>query len=268
MSDKRIENKPDTSSAVIHAADILDALCESTTPLGISTLAKELDIPKVTTFRILNSLVAAGLLSKDADDLYSLGPKFIVYGNRVHASLSLKNISEPILNELADAVSENVNLGISYKHYVLTLFNVSAASYILVASLLPLAGLNCSSMGKVILSHMEDSDVKEYFSQGLERLTPNTIIDFDTFQLAKEKFLKTGIMYDDEEFEYGLYCFAAPIYDANGHLIAAVSISGPKSRILSKQEAIEARLLDTTCQITQILKTTGYTVEELKRTLI
>lgn len=267
MADKLIENKSDTSSAVIRAVDILDVLCESTTPLGISTLAKKLNMPKVTTFRILNSLVTAGLLFKDADDLYTLSPKFIIYGNRVNATLSLKNICEPIINELASAVGENVNLGISYKRYVLTLFNVSVASYLLVANLLPLSELYCSSMGKVILSHMDDNSVREYFSHTLEKLTPNTIVDYDVFQAEKDKFIKCGVMYDDEEFEYGLSCFAAPMYDANDHLIAAVSVSGPKSRILAKRERIEAQLLDATHRITVILRTTGYTVEELQKTL-
>lgn len=74
-------------------------------------------------------------------------------------------------------------------------------------------------------------------------------------------------MYDDEEFEYGLSCFAAPMYDANDHLIAAVSVSGPKSRILAKRERIEAQLLDAANRVTGILRTTGYTVEELQKTL-
>lgn len=267
MSDKLTENKSDTSSAVIRAVDIIDALCESTEPLGISALAKELNMPKVTTFRILNSLVAAGLLFKDGDDLYSLSPKFLIYGNRVHASLSLKNISEPILNELATAVEENVNLGISYKGYVLTLFNIPAAAYLLVANLLPLCELYCSSMGKTILAHKDAPAVEEYFSRPLEKRTPNTVIDYDSFQLAKARFLKCGVMYDDEEFEYGLSCFAAPIYDANGSLIGAVSVSGPKSRILSKQKDIESKLLDSTHKISDILKTAGYTIEELEKTL-
>lgn len=46
MADRLIENKSDTSSAVIRAVDILDVLCESTTPLGISALAKKLNMPK------------------------------------------------------------------------------------------------------------------------------------------------------------------------------------------------------------------------------
>lgn len=267
MTEKLIENRSDCSSAVIRAVEILDALCESSTPLGISTLAKTLSLPKVTTFRILNSLVTAGLLLKDADDLYSLSPKFILYGNRVHASFSLKNISEPILNELAAAVEENVNLGISYKHYVLTLFNVSAASYLLVTNLLPLSELHCSSMGKIILSHMDEALEEEYFSHTLEKHTPNTIVDYDTFQSVKKKYFQCGIMYDDEEFEYGLTCFAAPVYDTYNHLIAAVSVSGPKSRIQSKQNEIEAGLLDATRKITATLKTAGYTIEELQKTL-
>ena len=47
-------------------------------------------------------------------------------------------------------------------------------------------------------------------------------------------------MCDDEEFEYGLYCFSAPIYDANHRLIAAISVSGPKTRMLSKSEEIKS----------------------------
>ena len=249
--------------AIARAAKVLDTLFESEVPLGVSSLAEE-----VTTFRILNTLTASGMLKKDKEDLYSLSPKFILYGDKVKSTLSLKNIAEPVLEKLAEAVGENANLGVAYKGYVLTLAHVSASSYLLISTLSPLSELYCSSMGKIILSHMDDNQTKKYFSRPLKKLTINTITDYPSFQAARAIYLKNSIMYDDEEFEYGLYCLSAPIYDCQEQLIAVLGVSGPKTRMLSKYEQITAHLLDAAHEISDILKQSRYTVEDFHRQLL
>ena len=81
-------------------------------------------------------------------------------------------------------------------------------------------------------------------------------------------FAETSVLCDDEEFEYGLYCFSAPIYDANHRLIAAISVSGPKTRMLSKSEEIKKHLLCSAKKITSLLEESRYTVEDLQKNLV
>lgn len=89
MTNISIEKNADSINAIVRAVKVLDILSESSTPLGVSALAKKLDLPKVTTFRILNTLLLTGLLQKDSSDMYYLAPKFIIYGDKVKASFTL-----------------------------------------------------------------------------------------------------------------------------------------------------------------------------------
>lgn len=265
--DKQNKNK-DYISSISRASKILDAVFESEAPVGVSPLSKAVGLPKVTTFRILSTLVDCGLLIKDDNELYSLSPRFIIYGDKVKSSLSLKNIAEPVINSLASQVEESANVGVAYRGYVLTIAHVSIGAYLLVTSLSPLSDLHCSSMGKIILAHKDEPSLREYFNRPLKKYTSNTIIDYDSFKKSIDFFAETSVMCDDEEFEYGLYCFSAPIYDANHRLIAAISVSGPKTRMLSKSEEIKKHLLCSAKKITSLLEESRYTVEDLQKNLV
>ena len=48
---------------------------------------------------------------------------------------------------------------------------------------------------------------------------------------------------DDEEIEAGLWCLAVPVYNGNGHMIASISTSGPRTRMLEKVELIKKEML-------------------------
>lgn len=268
MTDKMTEKAGDSINAITRAAKVLDIISESPEPLGVSALAKMLNLPKVTTFRILNTLVLTGLLHKDDSDLYYLTPKFIIYGDKVRSSLDLQTIVRPILEKMAETVDESTNLGVSYRDYILTLVHVYAGSYSLIPKLTPLADLHCSSMGKIILCHKDDEYIKTYFQRKLETPTMNTIVSLEQFLQQKKEFEQSHIMFDDEESEYGLACFSSPVYDMNGQFIAAISISGPKTRILSKQDAIRTELIRASSEISDYLRFAQYTVEDFRQTFV
>lgn len=267
MTNISIEKNADSINAIVRAVKVLDILSESSTPLGVSALAKKLVLPKVTTFRILNTLLLTGRLQKDSSDLYYLAPKFIIYGDKVKASFMLRSVAEAILQELTSVICESANLGVSYKDYLLTLIHVNAGFYSLVSNLTPLSDLNCSSMGKVILCHKDDQYIQEYFKKPLGKLTMNTVTSLDQFLDIKRKFDEEHIMFDDEEFEQDLGCFSIPIYDVSHQFIAAINVNGPKTRIILKSEWIKQALLSSGGRLTTLLAQANYTVEDFQRTL-
>ncbi|CUS95312.1 IclR family transcriptional regulator [Candidatus Kryptonium thompsonii] len=91
---------------------------------------------------------------------------------------------------------------------------------------------HCTGLGKAMLAFLPESDVKRIIKEkGLKKFTKNTITNKkDLFEELK-KIRECGYAIDNEEIEDGLRCIAAPIFNGDGEVIAAVSISGPSSRI-------------------------------------
>ena len=109
----------------------------------------------------------------------------------------------------------------------------------------------CSSIGKVFLANMNNKELEDYFSnEDFNLRTVNTITSMEKFLDEKDTILGKNIAYDNEEYEYGLTCISAPIYNFNKEIVACISISGPTSRLKFKGlEKIENKLLNITNKI-------------------
>lgn len=222
---------------------------------------KDMDIPKSTLHRLLYTLEANNYIEKDEiTGEYRLGLLFAFYGEEVKSKLTLINICENILDSLASKIGESVNLSILYKDNVLNILSREGEKSVLTSRLTPISPLNCSATGKIFLSQKNDIELMNYFtSNNWEKRTINSITNYQDFQKEKEKILKDEIAYDNEEYEYGLYCIGKPLRNHKGLMKAAVSITGPITRIKMKNlEYISKELTDSVKAINEILIKTKF----------
>ncbi len=235
--------------------EIIEYMYEKDGEIGISQISKDLSLPKATIFRILTTLKKWGYVEKtEESDKYLLGKSFIKLGSKVSSENDITSISAPFINKLAKEAGESINLGILHNCEVVTVYNTKGEDFYLISNLIPVSPLNCSAMGKLFLSRFSDKDLKEYFdSNKPEARTINSIVDLEGFLKLKKEIEHEGISYDREEYEYGLTCIAAPINDTQGNIIAAVSISGPTTRLIYKGiENLQESLTLTTKEISKI----------------
>lgn len=221
----------DSINSIKRAFCILETLCHTKESMGVTALASALDLPKATVFRILSSLIECGAIVKDMSGKYRLGTIYFRYAERLRADNSLNGVAEPILQALRDSAHEAVNLGILQQDLVVNVLTIPGDSFIITSRALPLSPLYCSAMGKIFLAHMSEQEILSYFNSGISARTVHTIITIDAFMKERESILTNGIAFDREEYEYGLYCIGAPVYNVNNKLIAAISLSGPTSRM-------------------------------------
>lgn len=92
---------------------------------------------------------------------------------------------------------------------------------------------HCSSVGKCLLAFGQDVDLSVYESHPLTVYTEYTISSLEQLKEELDDVREKGYAIDREELELGLTCIGAPILDHSGHAIAAISLSGPKSRMLA-----------------------------------
>lgn len=217
---------------------IIKELYNSPTALGITEISKKLKLPKATTYRIIITLIKDGFIDKDIKtDKYTLGKIYIKYADKVKSELDIHNICEPFMEELALEVGETINLSISHENAVLYLKRIKGETTALVSKLISFSPYYCSSTGKILLAYKTDEEVKKYFEETkIIQRTINTIKTPEEFFEERVQILKDKYAFDNEEYDYGLFCVGTPIFNTEGDVIAAISFSGPKSRINYKGE--------------------------------
>ena len=95
--------------------------------------------------------------------------------------------------------------------------------------------LHCTGCGKVLLAYQPDSVVASIVAEeGLPRYTERTITDPGQLQQELEMIRHQGYAIDNGEQEEGVRCIAVPVYGSKGKVVAALSISGPSSRVDSR----------------------------------
>jgi DNA-binding IclR family transcriptional regulator len=87
-------------------------------------------------------------------------------------------------------------------------------------------------MGKAMLAFQPPEVIDQIVSKiRFVRYTPKTLTSRDALLKALERVRRRGYAIDDQEIEIGVRCIGAPIFDEKRNAIAAVSVSGPASRI-------------------------------------
>lgn len=233
----KISSKPKSEYAiqtVLNALRMLEVFHEES-EMGVSDLARRLDLHKNNAFRLLATLELAGYIQQTPKtELYHLGPRCLELGHAFARSHSLIDQARPILEELATSLGETVHLGVRSGTEVVHLDGVLPEQLILsglrVGERTP---AHCTALGKVLLAD-GDIDLTDYLSDASEpfqRFTDATLVD--PAKLADELRAVALNRYstDLEEFSQGLHCVAAPVRDASARVVAAISISGPNFRL-------------------------------------
>ena len=197
--------------------------------MGVSDLARRLDLHKNNAFRLLATLELAGYMQQTQEsDLYHLGPRCLELGHAFARSHTLISQARPILEELAETLGETAHLGVLRGDEVVHLDGVLPEQMVLtglrVGERLP---AHCTALGKALLAY----GGLEIVNRTLDRHTDSTLVD--PVKLADElrAIALQGYAPDLEEFVTGLRCVAAPVRDANSRVIAAISLSGPSFRL-------------------------------------
>lgn len=215
---------------------LLEWIAESGSSVALTELAQQAGLPNSTTHRLLTTLQQQGFVRQVGDlGHWAIGAHAFVIGSSFLQSRNLLAIVHPILRKLMEASGETVNLAIldQSDHQAIIIDQVQCTQLMRMSA--PIGGklpMHASGAGKAFLANLSEEQVTGLLHrQGLHAYTPAT---FTSPLLLKEDLLqirKRGYSFDDEEHALGLRCIASCIYDEHKEPFAAISISGPISRI-------------------------------------
>jgi IclR family KDG regulon transcriptional repressor len=212
---------------------VLEALDRSPTGMLLREIAQETGLNKSTAYRFLAHLENENYLFRDDGGAYIVGPKLARLGSGIAYHATLRKVSRPVLTSISRSTRETVNLGVLDRHEVLYLDVMeSPHTFRMVSKPGMHRPLNCTALGKAMLAFIPEEEREEIFSiLTFERFTPHTIPNLTRLQKDLRRVAQRGYAVDDQETELGACCAAAPIFDGAGNVAAAVSVSGPVTRL-------------------------------------
>lgn len=231
--DKTAQN---TIKSLDRAMEVFEFLSQ-TQGKALTALASETGQSPATVYRILVTLEGRGLVEFDpVEQLWHIGAKAYAIGARFLRRTSLVERARPVLRKLMEDTGETANLAIEREGSVLFLSQVETVATIR-AFFAPgtLSPMHASGIGKALLAYMDNERLKRTLGNGtFERFTEFTITDFAALDADLKKTRTRGYAIDGEEKNLGMRCVAAPVFDLNAEAIAGISVSGPTSRVGTK----------------------------------
>jgi DNA-binding IclR family transcriptional regulator len=218
--------------SVDRAIEVLEILARDG-HAGVSDIASEMGIHKSTVSRLMGSLVGRELVYQNSDrGKYQLGFGILRLASSIPGRLSLVREARPVLEALAEAHKETVNLAVLRSNYAVNVDQAmgpsSLATYDWVGSLTP---LHATSSGKILLAALSADERERVLKEtGLPARTPRTITSRGKLEKQLLEVAHKGYAVTMEEFEIGLNSMAVPVHNHLGAVIGAASISGPAFR--------------------------------------
>lgn len=220
-------------SSVTNAMRLLKVFTAESPEWGISELARHLGVAKSTAHRLVTTLVAEGFLEQNPhNDRYRLGLLLFSMGTMVRRRMDVAEQSAMDLRALADRTHETVHLAVLHDDEILYLRNIESPHAIRPRSYLGVRmPAFCTSEGRAILAHSAPTLVARVLTSKLQARTPKTITHKKMLMMKLAEVFQQGYAVDSEESEHAMCGIAAPIFDANSQVVAAVGVVGPIHRL-------------------------------------
>jgi IclR family transcriptional regulator, KDG regulon repressor len=225
--------KTEGSQILRKAISVLDCFSTETPKLGVREVARTLGISSSASGRVMQSLRDMGLLIQDpSTQQYSLGSRVLTWAGVYSATLDIRNISFPYIQELYYATQETISLYVlEGKERVCVERLESQQNVRIVARIGRRLPLYAGSAGKVFLAYLPPARCNEILaSTDLIPLTSRTITDKEVLIAELHNIRKNGYAESYGEWLLDASGVAAPIFDEGGSIVAALTISGPSQR--------------------------------------
>ena len=228
--------------AVSHALDLLEQFHGEDDELGVTELSKRLKLHKNNVFRLLATLESRGYVEQNkATENYRLGLKSLELGQTFIKQMGLLRQAQPVLEKMVEECNETSYISIFKEGFIVYL---EIEETTMTVRVVPRIGIRlpayCTAAGKVHLAFLREEELdKLYGKSKLISFTPYTISSLNELKKELGKIRECGYAIDNEEYDIGVRCVAAPIRDYTRRVVGAVSLSGPSMRFTDDRIAQE-----------------------------
>ncbi|QGN33691.1 IclR family transcriptional regulator [Microlunatus sp. Gsoil 973] len=216
----------DRRSSLSRGLSLLELFTVNRPELSVSEMARRSGMPKSTTHRLVGDLLAAGILER-GDRGVRLGLRLFELGQLAPSQRTLREIALPFAHSLNEVTGLTCNVAVRDGTEIMYVEKISMRNlrvpHSRAGGRLP---LHCTALGKAILAQSEHDLIESVLSGELPRLSPQTITDPELLRRELARVRETGIAFDVEESQPGLFCVGAPILGPQSRVVGAISVTG------------------------------------------
>ena len=216
---------PAPASAADRLLGVLAAFDRSAPALSLTEISRRAGLTLPTAHRLARLLTAWGALERDASGTYHIGLRLWELGALAPRGLALREAAMPYLEDLYEATHENVQLAVREGGEVVYIERISGRSAVgVLAQVGSHWPLHATGVGLVLLAHGEPGFQEEYLAGRLASFTPFTVTDPAALRRLLAEVRRSGFAVSDRQITDDALSVAAPVRDAQGGVVAAVSI--------------------------------------------
>lgn len=220
-----------TIQAVDRAAALLKAVADSRQPRTVSELAEATGLNRSTAWRLLATLDQHGLVERDpGTQRYSVGYAILQIAAAGDYDALVRR-SRPVLERLALATGETVNLAVAKRFNLVYIDQVEAAEIMSPNWLGRAVALHATSSGKAFLAWLPEKEREALTPARLKRYTATTITKRSELEEELEAVRRDGYSICVGELEETLYGASAAVLNKRQRPVAIVSVWGPQHRV-------------------------------------
>lgn len=207
--------------------------------LSAPAIAHALGIPRTTVFRLLQTLQHLKLVVATESGAYRLGPAVLRLGFEYIASLDLTERARPIVASLRDVSGLPAQLVIRDEREVVVVLRFAGTSAfessVSVGTRMP---AHATILGRMLLADLNNTDLRRlYPERELKRFSDHTPKNVGALSKLLEADRARGYAVSESFYERGISAVAAPVRDAGGHIVAAISVTTQRASIPPSKRA-------------------------------
>ena len=216
------------------AFSILEEVARHREGIGLAELSKLVGLHNSTTFHLAKTLVSLGYLRQEKDNKrYRIGRPLFALAASALDEIEMVNVATPVLEELSRETSESSHFAVRMGDAVVVIARTSGpGAFQLTDRVGVVRPAHCTALGKIILASLRPEQLKRFLDRTeLKPSTPKSITNVDVLTREITEVQRTGVAFDDGEFNTEVRCVAVPVTDFTGQVIGALGISGPIWRL-------------------------------------
>lgn len=220
--------------AVVRAFEILELFLDNE-ELSQPEIVAKLGLSRTTVHELVSTMIENGYLapSPTSDRKVRLGQRTFELGSRYAERLNLAREGQSVAASVSARCQETVQVMVRDADHVIVIAKIdSTHSVRLVSAVGKRVPAHGTAGGKVLLAALSQDEFDHMFSNrpALEKMTANTITDVSALRAGLNQVKHDGIAWEYCESNDNVACVSAPVFDSEGSVVAAISISVPVVR--------------------------------------
>lgn len=209
---------------------ILEEVARHREGIGLAELSKLVGLHNSTTFHLAKTMVSLGYLRQEKDSKrYRVGRPLFALAASALDEIEMVNLATPILEDLSRETGESAHFAVRMGDAVVVIARTSGpGAFQLTDRVGVVRPAHCTALGKIILASLRPDQLKRFLERvDLKPATEKSITDVPVLLREIADIRRTGVAFDDGEFNPEVRCVAVPVMDFTGQVIGALGISGP-----------------------------------------